>query len=400
MAFAIGEPVIWPIPPDWGDPLKETLAWLTDVLQGRLGVQQKRQLRLAPRRSFTFLSMMAAQDRRLMDAVRADMGTRPWQLPIWPDLQWTQADLPAGSTVLPCATSGYDFVDGGQALLWRGLNQWELATVQSIGADSLTLTGPTQHDWPALTRLYPTRAAVMNAQPEQDRWSDDGGKVSVSFDIIEPCDWPAAMPASFPLYRGVYVVEWRPNESNDPTDTYDRLIEPVDADTGLVEYIDLPQVPFRNQSHEWLIVGRADHDAFRSLLYALAGRMGTVWLPSWSSDVLLASPVSPADVTLTIEWCGYTVFGRQQPGRRNLRIELWSGAVYYCRITGSVEATDTESLSIDNALGVAFAPSDVRAVSFMTLAELADDSIELDHVTDADGILQVTTAWEAVKDDV
>lgn len=399
MSFAIGEAVPWTIPPDWGNPVRETLAWLTDYMSARNGARQKRRLRLAPRRSFEFTVASDSDQRRLIDALRFDQGARPWLLPIWPDGQLLTAQLGLAANTVACRTLGRDFVAGGQALLWRSINHWEVLSIQAVGLSSLTLAEPTQAIWPAGTRLYPLRSARLQSDvPKESRWNDDTSAVSVRMDIDEPCDMSPLAPAA--TYRGLPVLEWRSDEGSDPTNTYDRTIQTVDGKTGAIAYFDLPGMPFRLQSHNWLIYGRQQHADFRALLGWLSGRMGTLWVPSLSSDLLLASSAAAAATQLVMQWSGYTVFGRQQPNRRDLRIELKSGAVLYRRITASVENGSTETLTLDSAIGVAIAPANVRVISFMTVSEQAADSITIDHVTDADGMAQASSNWAGIRSDL
>jgi len=398
MAYAIGEAVPWPVPPDWGTAVRDTRAWLTDYINPRNGARQKRQLRLSPRRTVEFNVVATDANRRLVDALRFDQGARQWLLPIWPDLQYLSASLSLGSTSIPCATTGYDFADAGQALLWSAPNHWEVVQVATVESDHLALSAATLAIWPAGTRLYPLRLARVPDAAQESLWTDDASQIKVVMQVDEPCDWPAVAPAT--TYRGYPVLEWRGEESSGPNTKYDRAIQTVDGTTGAIVYIDLPAQPFRTQSHNWQLVYRAEYAAFLSLLYWLRGRMGTLWMPSFASDLLLAASVASDAISVSVEWAGYTVFGRQQSNRRDIRIELYSGAVLYRRITASIEAGNTETLTLDSALGVAVAPADVRCISFMTLSEQAADSISIDHVTDADGLAQAQTTWAGIRHDV
>jgi hypothetical protein len=43
---------LWTIRPNWREGILERLSWLTDVLGGSWGTEQRRALRLSPRRQF------------------------------------------------------------------------------------------------------------------------------------------------------------------------------------------------------------------------------------------------------------------------------------------------------------------------------------------------------------
>lgn len=398
MSFAIGQPVPFPVPPDWGTAPRETLEWLTDYMSSRNGKRQKRQLRLAPRRTFEFSVVATDDTRRLLDALGFDQGARQWALPIWPDGQQIATALSLGATTVPCDTVGRDFAAGRFALLWTAINHWEVLAVATVNADSLTLTTGTANTWGAGTRLYPLRSAITIDSAAETLYSDDASAITYKLQIDEPCDVTGVAPAA--TYRGVPVMEWRGNWNDDHTAQFDRSTQPVDASTGPIVTFDLPGAPFRLQSHAWVLNGRTQQAAFRGLLYWLRGRMGTLWVPSYNADLVLAANVTSSATVLSVRWAGYTVFGRQQKNRRDLRIELWNGTVFYRRLTGSGEAGSTENLIIDSALGQAVTPADVRVISFMTLAEQAADVISIDHLTDADGTAQASIHWAGALDDL
>lgn len=401
MGYLADQPILWPWLTDWSKSVSESLAFLTDVMQAPTGGAQVRALRNAPRRGFGFQQVMNADIRRIVDALRFDLGVQQCLLPIYADIQQLGADLAAGATSIPCRTDGFDFVAGGKAVLWNDVNAWELVTIASggVGANALTLSAATVNAWPAGTRLYPVRKARVASIAKADWQSDDVSTVQVSLLIDEPCDWPAAWPSAA-TYRGVPVLEWRGDESTDPTDEFDRLDGRVDMDVGPVFYFDLPGMPFRAQSQLFTLATRADHTAFRSLLYMLNGRAGQVWVPSWQQDLRLSQPALATATQLQVPWCGYTQFGYLQANRRDIRIELYDGTILYRRITGSADAGDHEVLQIDSAPGIALAPGAIRQIGFLTMCALASDSVQLDHVTDADGVSQCTLNWVAVKSDV
>ena len=395
MGYAIGEAVPWPVPPDWANGVRENLAWLTEILAARNGEAQKRELRQAPRRDFSFDVIADEQSRRVADALLFDQGGKVWTLPVWHDIQLLTVPAGLGDDTIACRTDGFEFVASGRAMLWSEVNTFEVVRIDSVEADALTLLDPLARDWPAGSRLYPVLYARSLINSEESAWTDVSGARNISFTIDEPCDWPAILPAT--IYRGYPVLDHHSEEGKDPTASHDRVLQSVDAGTGPVTYFDYVDAPFRVASHRWLLGTRAEHAAFRSLLYGLRGRMAVLWVPTMSADLRLAADIASGSTALVVEWAGYTVFSREQSNRRDLRIELFGGTVLYRRINNSVESGDTETLTLDAAPGVAIAPGQVRLISFMTLSELAADSVEIDHITDADGITLSAVSFRAVK---
>lgn len=399
MGYEVGQPILWPCPPEWSNDVAESLAFLSDAMQAGTGAQQVRALRNAPRRAFAFQSKVYADARRIVDAFSFDIGSRQFLLPIWPDLQLLAAPLDAGAASIPCSTAGYDFVAGGQAVLWSATNAWELVTVGAIAADQITLAAPTANAWAAGTRLYPVRKARLQDVPKFTQGNADLATLQANLLVDEPCDWTPAWPSAA-TYRTLPVLEWRGDEANEPGNEYDRLGGAVDYDTGPVYYFDMPDMPFRLQAQEFVLADRADHTTFRSLLYMLNGRAGLLWVPSWSNDVQPQAAIADNAVQIPVNWLGYTAFGYLQANRRDLRIELYDGTVFYRRVTGSADAGDHEVLQLDAALGVAVDPSAIRQINWMSACSLASDVVQITHENTADGIARCTLNWQAVKSDV
>lgn len=397
MSFATGATPIWPVPPDWADGVRETLDWLTDYLPARNGKAQKRELRQAPRRVIEFSVINDEQGRRVADAILNDAGGRYWLLPIWHDVQLLNAPLASDATSITCAPAGRDFRAGGKALLWLAVNDWTVLDVEDVVDGALVLSTATSRTWQAGTRLYPLRKAHLVEQPQETIWTDESGTRSIQMLIDEPCDWVAGLPAA--TYRGVPVLELRPDQGEDLQQTFRRLQEPVDVGTGLVTLFDWGGRAFREASVTWLAYGVEANNELRSLLYGLRGRMQTLWVPTWNNDLKVTNDIAAASTHITVEWAGYTVFGRMQPNRRDIRIELLDGTVYYRRLTDAQESGDSELLTIDSALGVLVQRQNIRQVSFLVLAEKASDTAELLHDTDIEGLTRLTTAFIGVRND-
>lgn len=400
MGYAIGQPLLWPASPDWAQPVNETLAWLTDVMQSSASaMQQVRQLLAAPRRSFAWQSISNGDERRIVDAVRRQVGIAQFLLPVYPDVQWLTGVLASGSTGVDCDTDGFDFLVGGQVLLWRDAQNWELATIASISSGALTFAAATAQAWGVGDRLYPIRKARLTQAPQEDQASDDASTLQVQALIDEASDWTPAWPSAT-AYRGTPVMDWRGDESTDPTDEYDHVSGNVDNGTGPIWYYDIPAQPFRVQAQQFLLSGRVDHSRFRALAYQLAGRVAQCWVPDWQSSVRMSAPITASGVNLTVAWQGYTLCDYQQGNRRDLRIELNDGTALYRRITGSAESGDNEVLQIDGALGVAVDPSAVRQINLMSVCAAANDTVQIQHQTDADGVATAIINWQTLANDI
>ncbi|MCL6228962.1 hypothetical protein M4368_31510, partial [Pseudomonas aeruginosa PA103] len=119
----------WPFAPDWADGVQESLEWLTELLTSTSGVEQRRSLRLSPRRSFEAEFYAEGRERVLLDLSLAGWGGRIWALPVWPDIQLLASVTAAGALTVECDTRWRDFRAGGLALL-RGESAFEYEVVE------------------------------------------------------------------------------------------------------------------------------------------------------------------------------------------------------------------------------------------------------------------------------
>lgn len=399
MTFGLGQHAIWPVPPDWSNGVRERLSWSTTIHTAQKTAHSQHIADgIGPMRTFQFDTLDGWQERRVVDALLHARGVRPGLLPVWPDVQLLKQVHPAGSTEINCRTAGFDFVEGGRALLWRGLRSWELVTVDTIGSLSLSLTEELAADWPAGVRLYPLRRARLDERAQIHTITTEVHRTGIRMRIDEPSDWPAVMPST--TYLGHPVLEQGPDEGDNRELRYDRITERVGAGGGDSAEFDLAGIALREQSHVWELWGRAQQAEFRSLAYALRGRQVPLWAPTWAHDLLPVAPITDSATLLTVEWAGYTALGGVRPNRRDIRIELRDGTVFFRRLTGSAEDGDTEVVQLDAPLGQAVDPRFIRRISWMGLGTLASDEIEWHHVTDADGRARVITGWKEVLPDV
>lgn len=400
---ALGERV-WPVPPDWSNGVTETLTWSTDVMQASAtAVSQHRRLAIAPRRQIGFEVLEHGQERRVADMLLAGY-SGDWLLPIWPDVQFPSGPIEAGDEFIACTTAGFEFAVGAKALLWAGVNAWEVVEIDEVDETGLVLAAPLANDWPQAgdwrgRRLYPLRRARLQDGAEEELLSDTASRRSLTFDIREACDWPALDAPT--VYLGHPVLDVRPDESSNPTVSYTRLTQSVDYGTALPFVHDLPGLALRAQQSHWTLNGRTERAWFRALLHTLSGRHTPIWVPSLACDLKPVATLAGNSTTLTVEWAGYTLFGLGNPNRRDLRIELVDGTVAHRRITHASDNGNTETLTLSAALSAqAIAPGRIRSIGFMALCTLASDSIEIEHLTDASGIATATTGWQAVVPDV
>ncbi|WP_339665889.1 hypothetical protein [uncultured Pseudomonas sp.] len=393
--------IAWSFAPDWGDGVRERLTWKTDIMISEAFVEQRRALRLAPRRELSASMYVEDRERQLLDLALFGWGGRIWAVPVWPEIQVLAIPVALESKRIDCQTEHLDFRPGGLAMLRsESAFEFEVVEIEAIDAGGLDLRRATQGSWPAGSRLYPARTGQLMQQPDISRLTDMASAVDVDFLVMDPSDWPALAVDALPLYRGRPVLDARPDESEDLTSSFERLTSTLDSQASMPLVTDTAGRAMPVTGYRWVDMGRADRAHWRSLAYTLRGAQGSIWVPTHADDLTLVDTVSSTSNSLDVANCGYTRFGQARPGRRDIRIELYDGTVLYRRITGAAEMSPAmERLVIDQALGQLVTPSDVMRICWMVCSRQAGDSVEIEHVTDSEGVAKGSMVFRGVRDD-
>jgi hypothetical protein len=217
---------------------------------------------------------------------------------------------------------------------------------------------------------------------------------AVTFEIDEPCAWPEYTFAT--EYLNYPVWDIKPEWSGRREQGFERMNLVVDNGTAIPNVFDLPEAAFRSTNIRWVASSRAEHSLQRQVFYALKGMQHSLWVPSFAQDLKPAATLTSGASTLTVEWCGYCVFGRHQETRRHLRIELRNGTVYYRRVMSEAVAGVNEVLTLNATHPETATVDQVKQISFMVLSQAATDVLALEHVTDADGTTIASFVFEGI----
>lgn len=385
-------------PPDWSELVRERLEFRTDGIPAMDGSEQTRQTRLTPRRRFEFAIAADGDDRRALAALAWARGARRVYLPLWTEGVQLDGALVAGSDTVPAAVAGLDFGEGGVAiLLGPTARDHELVEVSAIEADHLELASTTTKSFPAGTWLHPVRRARLDAAFTSAAFNRSFTQGRQRFLVDEPNPFPAWVPGT--TYRGFPVLTTRPSYARDPETSLDRHAFRVDDDLGLVNDHDEVGIPLYRQVQDWNLHGRDALNAWRAMVYGLNGKRNSLWVPTWLDDLRVVAPTYAGEIYVRVAWCGYTQHIAQAVNRRDVRLELASGAVYYRRIVESIDNGDgTERLKLDTTLPVHLFPEQVAQASFMGLCRSDSDQFELGWWRG--DYADVTTAWRARQHDV
>lgn len=380
---------------DWSDGVTERLEWSTNILQSESGVEQRSALYTTPRRYFKTDFILHQKERQLFNNMMS-WGAKNWAIPLWPYIQIINRALVKGDSRIDCITKNMDFLENGLVMLWRDPFTYEILEITTIDNNGLDLRRPLLSDWPQGTRLYPLRVAQFNKTPQLARKTDNLQTVNIEFRLAETSPFEAIPPTT--SYLNYPVFELRPEESEDLTNEYQRLLITLDNKMALPLVTDTSGFSFLVLSYKWQALGREDRARFKSLLYYLKGKQKAIWIPSHADDLTVVARIAPSEPLITITECGYSRYAVNDTDKQHIAIYLYSGEVFYRRIMNALQNDGTEQLTIDSALGQLVEANQIMRVCFMRLCRLNSDRVEIDHITDSEGVAASKITFKRVRD--
>lgn len=384
---------LFSVAPEWGEGIEETFEYLTDVLKSYNDSEQRRGLRQLPRRATRFRALtLNARDAAGMESLLWGWQNQPYGVPFWPDAQPLTSDITAGTFVIPVVTADRQFAAAGLVCIWKDEFTFEALSIESVAADSVTVSSPTQFDWPGGpgTRVIPVFLCRLPAKVKVARFSSEMDQVDL--DWIGEAAQPAPAPTvSLTQFKGFDVLEIPPNWADAPLGRdYNRSMVTIDPKVGPIEVVDKGGTAIVGQEFPWWLDGHSNVTTFRAFMLRRFGQLNPFWVPTWDQDLVLSQDVGSGDTGIRIKSEFYTQFFFPTPSRRFIAFipEDGSGNVY-AQVTGSTDNGDgTESLVLAAPTGKNFAAKSTM-VSFLTFARLAADkmSIKWDSTDHAESIV-------------
>lgn len=383
---------VWPFEPNWSNQLNESFEWLTNILTSPTGAEQRRCLRRFPRREIEYQCAVGDSDRSAMEHLIAVSGGRDMYLPMWQESYRLTANAASGVSTLSIEGAGNGGISAADIIFIGSITNaldYELVEVQSISANSVSLVSALQSDRLKDCKIHPVRKARFTDQPSLKRVSDSAVTTTLNFMVMEQND-EADLDSSvsvFDTYDSFNVLKTEPDWQQSITQNFKRMIEVYDNNLSLPIYRDTANRSFPSQTFHWVNNGRSDYHEFRKLLYTLAGRFKSIWLPSFTSDLVLKANVVGASPVIQIGNIGYSDSGGVASGRKDICITKTDGTRFYRRIVASAESGSGDELLVLNApFSGGLTKESVLRISFMQLCRLDQDRLEVVHKTDTRGL--------------
>ena len=376
---------------NWALPVRERLAWLTDVMTKRSGKEQRVRVRAHPRRTLEYsLFLYGAQARRRFQELVWGAQDEEVMAPVWADKAKLAGVLASGATSISVNTEHLDYDDGAHLMLWADEENFEVLEIDTVSPSSVSLAEATSREWPAGTYVCPARRArlapsISGAQVTRDRERFPTVALEVSVGEVSANRVGSYTPRT---HRSVEMYEEMPEGSEEPGRELARQLNRLDYETGGV-YVDaVTTAPSAETDFRRKLATRAEVAELLGWLGARAGRCNPFWHPTWDNDFELLSMTTGQ---ITVREAGYAATYDVHDARRNLALRtkvafssFSKGDWIPLRVNSAADNGDgTETLSVTgSALALARPVTDFSHLSFLRFARLQQDAVELVWETD------------------
>lgn len=370
--------------PNWANGISVYHEWKTDILISETGAEQRRRLRVSPRRAFEGQFQRWGRWANLMDQAAAAIGRHNALVPSWTDETAVVAESRAGDTFLYGNLRNKEFTPGGIVIVRRDRLasndpfDYELAVIQSASDDAIGLTQGISKDVPIGATITPVHVCQLRDSVGSTLMTDNVASASFRFWQVDGFTRPASW-GDMPIYNktGLHILTLRPDFSDPPTRGYDRHAYTLDLGTGPVSTVDPGNQSATNTRMVFHLDSRAKIRAFEQLMFAMAGRHKTFHLPTWANDATLTRNVVPSEGALVVRRSGVSLYtDADQAIRTDILIQLYDGTLLPNTVISARSVGDEEWLYLSETTP-ALDMASVKRISYMPVSRLDVDSIEL-----------------------
>jgi hypothetical protein len=392
--------------PNWKNGILERLVYLTDVISSDHDSEQRRMLRLHPRRTFEMSFMREGLDRATLDNFVLAHGSRHFLAPLWHEQFRVNVPMPAGSTsfTVPAGTaSEREFLPGSLVLvIAKDVRAYEVATVLSVVGDVITFEQGLTLSWGSDVRMVPLRESRLDDIGQMRNHTDRVGELTLRIAIRDTESYtPTPSWSHFvPLFR--FDVDRNGTVDID----HERKVFRIDNQVGKDNvfdpgHVDRVKTKVRAQLH-----GRSKVWQMRKFIAAARAKAIRFWAPSFTHDIVLAQDIG-GDVIEVLPSGFFDATMNRQDSRVLIRVDFADGRPPLYRKVISVERVgligppwrcDTERLTLDESLPPL--PRDwVERVSFMIPTRFDQDTFEFKHHVDDSAVVETSLVFKSAEID-
>lgn len=286
--------------PIWAQNLRTLIVrreFRTDILTSRAGREQRRALRVSPRKYLEFQSAFTGDLWRLFNTSMMFGQRTSWYFPD----QSRVASIPAGATTnVAVVSSAQGWMLEGAKVVLRHETRLEVYTIDAVAGATVTLIETPAEDWPAGTLMYPAVLGWLRGEVAGQALR--GAVVDVGFGVeveaTEELIEPALLADATFNGRDVWTLE--PFAFRPAGVSYVQYREIVDAGMGPVSRFHPVEFASRVWRAEFPMSDPDNADKVRSFFETMRGAQGEFYMPTFEYDLRPKVQASAGTATLRV----------------------------------------------------------------------------------------------------
>ena len=347
-------------------PVKETLAFLTDVIAGSDSTEQRIQMRTKPRQTFDYkipiqLWNKAASFNTEYGAIRKD-----WAIPIWTEAQYI-GNVAASASSISCNTDYYDLRSNSLAMLYSPSGYWQIVEIGTLATGTIQVLNSID----AITSawLMPVRKGWIKGNIAKPT-NGNSGKTSISFVIDDNPFISASVPAQY-LSNDIYFDVPLLGEGGDSVSaSFSQQQDITDMSLGPVSRRSNWNRPQYGKPWRSLLTTPQEIRNYKNFLFRRAGKFRSFWHPTFENNMRLVNTglVSTSISVKTDSFLEYAML------RTHIAVE--SNGSWYARAISNPLQIETDVIQFDLSSALNLKAENISRISYLGLNRLDADSIE------------------------
>jgi hypothetical protein len=370
------------IPMDYESPMRETMAFLTDVIPGLSGTEQRLALRKQPRQLYEVLYKLTGNDRQRMQALLMDWTANLFGFPVQNELIYTTAAVSIGATSYP--VSGADDVDfrvGGLAVIITDANTFDVITIASKTDTNITASDPSLNAYAAGSKIMPLRTAHILRQVSAAMSQKNLETFKIIFEVTDnDTGAVTGSTGTYSTFNGKVLFDDCNVMDGEMAEQYKRRIYRIDNKTGAVNVGSTWDRGKRSHQKGFVLRSRAEILEFRKLMHSLRGRQISFYIPTFNDDLTVKASLGVGTSTMDIERIEYERLIQSREPKITFKITFTDGTSLIREVQSATGVdSSTERLTLDTTWPSTRAASEVSRVQFYELVRFDSDNVVIEY---------------------
>jgi hypothetical protein len=379
--FISGQRIVL-IPMDYESPMQETLAFLTEIIPGLSGVEQRIALRKQPRQLYEVMYKLDGNDRQRMQALLMDWTANLFGFPVQNEVLLTTAAASIGTTVYQ--VTGADDVDlrvGGLAVILSDANTFDVISIDSKTDTSITSGNPSLNAYPVGTKLMPLRTAVILRMVAGAMAQKNLETFKITFEVTDNDTGAlSGSTAAYSTFNGRVLFDDCNVMTGEMAEQYKRRIYRIDNKTGVVSISSSWDRGKRSSQKGFVLRNRSEILNFRRAMISIGGRWIAFYLPTFNDDLEVKATLGVGSDTMDVERIEYERFIQSREPKITFKITFTDGTslVREVQSAAGVDST-TERLTLDTTWPSTRTADEVVRVQFYELTRFDGDNVRIQY---------------------